>query len=272
MLHRFGKLSLHPPFLPPLSQHHCFFPSLAPFLRSCSLKISLRRTFRGQTKAFTSASAASAAVADSGNGADTFFASGDVDWTSLGVSDTLSESLFAAGFRCLYTINDTVVAAETGSGKTHGYLVPLLDKLHQVPAGSGNINSGHDRDILNRLCLVLCPNVMLCEQVVRMANCLCGEDGEPLLKAAAISGRQDRRGPISGDAIDSRVLWRVTGSGEQASPSVVPHLLKFLDHLTNIYVCDDCKTALSTMYHEHYIRNAIGSLLLPSDNLLPAQA
>lgn len=38
--------------------------------------------------------------------------------------------------------------------------------------------------------LVLCPNVMLCEQVVRMANCLVDEYGEPLLSVAAVCGRQ----------------------------------------------------------------------------------
>ena len=38
--------------------------------------------------------------------------------------------------------------------------------------------------------LVLCPNVMLCEQVVRMANSLCGDNGEPLLRAAAVCGKQ----------------------------------------------------------------------------------
>jgi len=36
--------------------------------------------------------------------------------------------------------------------------------------------------------LVLCPNVMLCEQVVRMANSLLDESGEPLKSAAAVCG------------------------------------------------------------------------------------
>lgn len=38
--------------------------------------------------------------------------------------------------------------------------------------------------------LVLCPNVMLCEQVVRMANCLLKENDEPLLSVVAACGRQ----------------------------------------------------------------------------------
>lgn len=87
--------------------------------------------------------------------------------------------------------NDVVVAAETGSGKTHGYLVPLIDKLCDTLD-----NSGKDGPLEGQLTqihshsLVLCPNVMLCEQVVRMANCICNDSGEPLLRAAAVCGRQ----------------------------------------------------------------------------------
>lgn len=82
-----------------------------------------------------------------------------------------------------------VVAAETGSGKTHGYLVPLIDKLCQISDSSGAI-TGQDARKHNRLSLVLCPNVMLCEQVVRMANSLCNDSGTPLLSIAAVCGRQ----------------------------------------------------------------------------------
>ena len=87
--------------------------------------------------------------------------------------------------------NDVVVAAETGSGKTHGYLVPLIDKLCTALE-----NSNKDAPVEGQLAqlhshsLVLCPNVMLCEQVVRMANCICNDSGEPLLRAAAVCGRQ----------------------------------------------------------------------------------
>ncbi|KAK4376808.1 hypothetical protein RND71_003104 [Anisodus tanguticus] len=83
---------------------------------------------------------------------------------------------------------DVVVAAETGSGKTHGYLVPLIDKLCQMSDSSGAIAG---RDVSkHHLSLVLCPNVMLCEQVVRMANSLCNDSGTPLLSIAAVCGRQ----------------------------------------------------------------------------------
>eukprot|EP00262_Sarcandra_glabra_P003743 TRINITY_DN1452_c0_g1_i1.p1 TRINITY_DN1452_c0_g1~~TRINITY_DN1452_c0_g1_i1.p1 ORF type:complete len:455 (+),score=83.15 TRINITY_DN1452_c0_g1_i1:34-1365(+) len=42
----------------------------------------------------------------------------------------------------------------------------------------------------HRSALVLCPNVMLCEQVVRMANCLCNSCGEPLVRISSVCGRQ----------------------------------------------------------------------------------
>lgn len=85
---------------------------------------------------------------------------------------------------------DTVIAAETGSGKTHGYLVPLIDRLGRAPDNSEEALPDEVLKKSRRISLVLCPNVMLCEQVVRMANGLCNQNGEPLLNVAAICGRQ----------------------------------------------------------------------------------
>lgn len=83
-----------------------------------------------------------------------------------------------------------VVAAETGSGKTHGYLVPLIDRLCNAQDDLGDVASDQVVSSPHKLSLVLCPNVTLCEQVVRMANGLCGDDGQPLLTVAAVCGRQ----------------------------------------------------------------------------------
>lgn len=91
---------------------------------------------------------------------------------------------------CILSGSDVVVAAETGSGKTHGYLVPLMEKLCTVPDSSVNSTMGGEMNIPHRLSLVLCPNVMLCEQVVRMANGLCDDMGKPLLSVAAVCGQQ----------------------------------------------------------------------------------
>lgn len=84
-----------------------------------------------------------------------------------------------------------VVAAETGSGKTHGYLVPLIHRLCNGEGGSENVVSQQGESTPpHKFSLVLCPNVTLCEQVVRMANGLCGDAGQPLLTVAAVCGRQ----------------------------------------------------------------------------------
>lgn len=88
----------------------------------------------------------------------------------------------------ILTTGDVIVAAETGSGKTHGYLVPLIEKLCSESSSTGdgdpqNIATGTDNIVL-----VLCPNVMLCEQVVFMANSLLDLSGEPLKRAAAVCG------------------------------------------------------------------------------------
>lgn len=129
---------------------------------------------------------------------DTFFADDTVSWSSLGVVDRLSQALSRIGLNRPSLVqavslppilhgNDVVVAAETGSGKTHGYLVPLFNKLCTTTNDSLDTDQQLNRPHMS---LVLCPNVMLCEQVVRMANCICNDNGEPLLRVAAVCGRQ----------------------------------------------------------------------------------
>ncbi|KAI3696527.1 hypothetical protein L1987_79545 [Smallanthus sonchifolius] len=127
---------------------------------------------------------------------DTFFSDETVSWSSLGIADKVSRALSSIGLNRPSLIqaasippilvgNDVVVAAETGSGKTHGYLVPLFHKLLCTTT-----NDTISDEKLHQISLVLCPNVMLCEQVVRMANCICNDNGEPLLRVAAVCGRQ----------------------------------------------------------------------------------
>jgi len=85
---------------------------------------------------------------------------------------------------------DVIIAAETGSGKTYSYLVPLIDKLRDAQEHS--LHAVLDQKVTSpqNVLLVLCPNVQLCEQVVRMANSLCRDDGETIVSVAAICGKQ----------------------------------------------------------------------------------
>uniref|UniRef100_A0A7N0VH32 RNA helicase n=1 Tax=Kalanchoe fedtschenkoi TaxID=63787 RepID=A0A7N0VH32_KALFE len=134
---------------------------------------------------------------------DTFFADEGVSWSSIGVSDRLSRALSSVGIERPSLIQaatippilagkDVVIAAETGSGKTHAYLVPLYEKMYAATATQDDEGSSQKRGwrIAHNISLVLCPNVMLCDQVVKMTNCLCDGSGEPLLKAVALCGRQ----------------------------------------------------------------------------------
>ncbi|PIA40370.1 hypothetical protein AQUCO_02500218v1 [Aquilegia coerulea] len=136
-----------------------------------------------------------------GDSGDSFFADESVSWNSIGVSDQLSRSLSNIGLQkpsliqasCIPSIfsgKDVVVAAETGSGKTHGYLVPLIDKLYNSADRASSTKDGRDYSRPHQFSLVLCPNVMLCEQVARMANCIHSDSGEPLLQVYAVCGRQ----------------------------------------------------------------------------------
>ncbi|KAL2344278.1 hypothetical protein Fmac_005563 [Flemingia macrophylla] len=132
---------------------------------------------------------------------DTFFAQENVSWTSLGLSDTLSRALSNVGLHrpslvqassvpSVLSGKDVIIAAETGSGKTYSYLVPLIDKLRDTQEHSLHAVSDQEVTTPQKVLLVLCPNVQLCEQVVRMANSLSRDDGETIVSVAAICGRQ----------------------------------------------------------------------------------
>lgn len=171
---------------------------------SCCIRIGvvcLRQPCSKQSRAVGTVAVSAASSSADGIGRDTFYAAEGVSWTSLGVSDNVSRALVSAGMQrpsliqaaCVPSImseNDVVIAAETGSGKTHGYLVPLINKICSEH-GEDKLTDG-DQEVasFNKLSLVLCPNVMLCEQVVQMANTLCDEHGKSLLRVTAICGRQ----------------------------------------------------------------------------------
>ncbi|XP_014510314.1 DEAD-box ATP-dependent RNA helicase 22 [Vigna radiata var. radiata] len=144
---------------------------------------------------------ASPSSSQASNGRDTFFAEENVSWTSLGLSDTISRALSDIGLNrpslvqassvpSVMSGKDAVIAAETGSGKTYSYLVPLIDKLRDAQERSLHAMSDQEVTPAQKVLLILCPNVQLCEQVVKMASSLRRDDGEAIVSVAAICGRQ----------------------------------------------------------------------------------
>ncbi|CAK7332783.1 unnamed protein product [Dovyalis caffra] len=138
------------------------------------------------------------AAVDETKTTDTFFADHAVSWSSLGLSHQLPRALSefglsrpslvqAAAIPSILSGKDVVIAAETGSGKTHSYLVPLIN--NRLSASTSTSEPGL-APTQSGISLVLCPNVLLCDQVVKMASGLCDDNGHPLLTVAAVCGRQ----------------------------------------------------------------------------------
>lgn len=114
---------------------------------------------------------------------------------SDGVHEKVRAALSNLGFGALTEIqeaavpvvssgSDVVIAAETGSGKTLSYLIPIWSNL--LRKGS----SGVDDESGSRAtgALILCPNATLCEQVARVADSLIdASTGEPLLRTHALT-------------------------------------------------------------------------------------
>ncbi|KAL5698152.1 hypothetical protein ACHQM5_029227 [Ranunculus cassubicifolius] len=179
-------------------------------LRHCRFYASQKKTLfwlnpcqnQRRIRGFATASALSVEKGNKNDSSgDNFFAAESVSWSSLSVSEQLSRSLSTVGLHkpsliqasCIPSIfsgKDVVVAAETGSGKTHGYLVPLIEKMLSSSDCSLSTDNEKDSTQPHQFSLVLCPNVMLCEQVARMANCIHNDYGEPLLQVTAVCGRQ----------------------------------------------------------------------------------
>lgn len=113
----------------------------------------------------------------------------------LRLVDICQKFLQAAAVPSILADGDVVMAAETGSGKTQAYLAPLFNKLletKQTQIDAVGSQTLVERGSLERqnFALVLCPNAMLCEQVMQMANTLCDSLGTPLLKVSVVSGGQ----------------------------------------------------------------------------------
>ncbi|KAJ3677467.1 hypothetical protein LUZ60_003191 [Juncus effusus] len=184
---------------------HHLRPKLSPFSLSPSISLPISFTLSFQVR-FRARALSTSVNEQSDINSDTesyFFAPDEVSWKSLGISDRLSQSLCNSGLHkpslvqaaCIPHIlegKDVVIAAETGSGKTHGYLAPLIDKLcaisNQDPSNEDKSNDNVSKN--NNLILVLCPNVMLSEQVVNMANSLVNQSGELILKVSAVCGQK----------------------------------------------------------------------------------
>lgn len=95
--------------------------------------------------------------------------------------------LQASSIPAILSGQDVIVAAETGSGKTHAYLAPLFDMMLKKRREA---DEAKEKSSPRRFSLVLCPNATLCQQVVDMANMLQDREGLAMLDVVAICGGQ----------------------------------------------------------------------------------
>ncbi|KAI8103612.1 hypothetical protein M9435_004947 [Picochlorum sp. BPE23] len=138
---------------------------------------------------------------------DVFFS--NVTFSENGVAHEMCGLLEEAGFTTMSKAQrdsyaalrkggDVVLAAETGSGKTMAYLVPLIENLIDA---RGDDRGDVDDDIMEESVveelrsrehassvLVLCPNAVLCKQVVDVIDSIYG--GSDLIKAVYVSAQQ----------------------------------------------------------------------------------
>jgi len=130
---------------------------------------------------------------------DDFFASEVNSFESMGIqSPILLERLQKAGLEKPTQVQasafeslqggkkDVTIGAETGSGKTLSYLLPLLDDILQqkqkIADGEKDAKLSYDY----ARALILVPNKELVQQVIRMAVPLCGDDQSSVLVNSSV--------------------------------------------------------------------------------------
>ncbi|XP_024528467.1 DEAD-box ATP-dependent RNA helicase 22 [Selaginella moellendorffii] len=130
-----------------------------------------------------------------------FHAEPGVSWISLGLSGEISQAAMKAGFDRPSTIQgaaiprileggDVILAAETGSGKTHAYLLPIFQLLAKSNQEFKEKKAEDENAYIPRsFALVLCPNATLCQQAAEMATKVCSKLGD-FVRVAVITGGQ----------------------------------------------------------------------------------
>jgi len=98
----------------------------------------------------------------------------------------------AAAYNAIESGEDVTIGAETGSGKTFAYLLPILNDIMNRKQSAENGDVGYDY----ARAFVLVPNKELVQQVVRMAQILCGG------KQCLVFGKVDDS--ILSDTVDSQ--------------------------------------------------------------------
>eukprot|EP00560_Eucampia_antarctica_P009464 CAMPEP_0197829772 /NCGR_PEP_ID=MMETSP1437-20131217/6322_1 /TAXON_ID=49252 ORGANISM="Eucampia antarctica, Strain CCMP1452" /NCGR_SAMPLE_ID=MMETSP1437 /ASSEMBLY_ACC=CAM_ASM_001096 /LENGTH=554 /DNA_ID=CAMNT_0043431731 /DNA_START=345 /DNA_END=2009 /DNA_ORIENTATION=- len=96
----------------------------------------------------------------------------------------------SAAYKAILSGKDVTIGAETGSGKTYAYLLPLVQDI-LLQKSQNNLQYEYCRAI------ILVPNKELAQQVVRMAAPLCGGMDKCLLW-----GGNDKNGPLQIDDVE----------------------------------------------------------------------
>ena len=110
---------------------------------------------------------------------DTFLFGDKVSFESCGIGSELITALEATGkfhptaiqaktFAAIATGRDVIVGAETGSGKTLSYLLPIIQGL--LNEGKEEINEDELSSKNYPSAIIMVPNKELCSQVYRMTN------------------------------------------------------------------------------------------------------
>ncbi|KAI9556222.1 hypothetical protein GHT06_018796 [Daphnia sinensis] len=164
----------------------------------------------------------------------------EFDFSLLDLSEPLTENLTAMGF---LRGENSLIAAETGSGKTISYLAPIIQNVFDYKSSIAGEPS--DPSLNAPLALVITPGRELCEQISNVGQSLMANLP---IKSQCITGGRLKRDMLNADYQEVDILFATFG----AISKLTTNRIFRLDRLKHL-VLDEADTLLDDSFNEKLI-------------------
>ncbi|KZS20218.1 putative ATP-dependent RNA helicase DDX28 [Daphnia magna] len=177
----------------------------------------------------------------------------DCEFSLLDLSEPLTKNLTAMGCikptliqklatKAVLRGENSLIAAETGSGKTISYLAPIIQKIIDYKSSNSVANEPLDQSLNAPLALVITPGRELCEQISNVGQSLMANLP---IKSQCITGGRLKRDMLNADYQEVDILFATFG----AISKMTTNRIFRLDQLKHL-VLDEADTLLDDSFNE----------------------
>ena len=199
------------------------------------------------------------------------------DFSKLHISELLNENLRKMGcikptvvqklaIKSVLRGENTLIAAETGSGKTLSYLAPVIQKILDYKMSKNVIGESSATPLNAPLGLVITPGRELCEQISNVCQSLI----EHLpIKTQCLTGGRLKRDMLNAEFAEVDILFATIG----AISKLTTNRIVRLDQLKHL-VLDEADTLLDDSFNEkvsHFLRKCPLQMTRPIEEVQGVQ-